>query len=119
MSRQRLAATRLLMQLLEAEGDLVSLPSGGECRDEIDLLILERLIRAAVRREWLRCPECHEQECPQGSRQSIGSAPFCCSSSFARLNGRDPKNPRDADKGDGCGDSMVAQSPSAISLPSN
>ena len=62
MSRQRLAATRLLMQLLEAEGDLVSLPSGGEYRDEIDLLILERLIRAAVRREWLRCPECHEQE---------------------------------------------------------
>lgn len=62
MSRQRLAATRLLMQMLEAEGDLVSLPSGGECRDEIDLLILERLIRAAVRREWLRCPECHEQE---------------------------------------------------------
>ena len=34
MSRQRLAATRLLMQLLEAEGDLVSLPSGGEYRDE-------------------------------------------------------------------------------------
>ena len=62
MSRQRLAATRLLMQMLEAEGDLVSLPSGGEYRDEIDLLILERLIRAAVRREWLRCPECHEQE---------------------------------------------------------
>ena len=62
MSRQRLAATRLLMQLLEAEGDLLSLPSGGEYREELDLLILERLIRSAVRREWLRCPECHEQE---------------------------------------------------------
>ena len=62
MSRQRLAATRLLMQLLEAEGDLVSLPSGGEYREVLDLLILEGLIRAAVRREWLRCPECHEQE---------------------------------------------------------
>lgn len=62
MSRQRLAATRLLVQLLESESDLVSLPTGGEYRDELELLIRERLIRSALRREWLRCPECHEQE---------------------------------------------------------
>ena len=27
---------------------------------------------------------------------------------FARENGRDPKKPREADKGLGCGDSMIA-----------
>src|ERR1700761_312767 len=49
----------------------------------------------------------------QGSCQSIGSASIFASSSLARLNGRDPKNPRDADSGDGCGDSMATQLPSA------
>ena len=33
--------------------------------------------------------------------------PSASSSSLARLNGRDPKNPRDADSGDGCTDSIV------------
>lgn len=62
MSQIRLATTRLLMQLVEAEGDLVSLPHGGENRDELGLLLKALLIRPAIRREWLRCPECHEQE---------------------------------------------------------
>lgn len=43
-----------------------------------------------------------------GSRQSIGSAPISCSNSLVRLNGRDPKNPRLADSGDGCADSILA-----------
>jgi hypothetical protein len=32
---------------------------------------------------------------------------------LARLNGREPKNPRDADSGEGCGDSIATQLPSA------
>src|ERR1700758_2452167 len=51
----------------------------------------------------------------QGSRQSTGCAPRSASSAFVRLNGREPKNPRCADSGDGCTDSMVAtrESPAA------
>ena len=41
--------------------------------------------------------------------------PSSVSSSLARLNGRDPKNPRDADSGDGCADSIAAQSVAAAS----
>ena len=39
----------------------------------------------------------------------MGSAPSWTSNSLARLNGRDPKNPRDADSGEGCGDSIATQ----------
>ena len=31
----------------------------------------------------------------------MGSAPISVNSAFERLNGRDPKNPRDADSGEG------------------
>ncbi|KDQ01029.1 hypothetical protein EN35_26030 [Rhodococcus qingshengii] len=44
--------------------------------------------------------------------QSTGSAPSPVKSSFARLNGREPKNPREAESGDGCADSMIGVSPS-------
>jgi hypothetical protein len=44
---------------------------------------------------WAQSPD-YEGRC-----QSIGSAPIFSSSSFARLNGREPKNPRDADSGEG------------------
>jgi hypothetical protein len=36
-----------------------------------------------------------------GSRQSIGAPPCSTSSSLARLNGREPKNPDRADSGEG------------------
>jgi putative transposase len=42
----------------------------------------------------------------QGSFQSIGSPPSSSSSSLTRLNGFEPKNPRSADIGEGCADSM-------------
>ena len=38
---------------------------------------------------------------PYGNRQSTGAAPCPASRSFARLKGREPKNPRSADIGDG------------------
>ena len=54
---------------------------------------------------------------PRRHRQSIGSAPIWASSSLARLNGREPKNPRDAESGDGCADSIVVHcSPVNIGL---
>ena len=46
-----------------------------------------------------------------GSDQSIGSAPWATSSSFARLNGFEPKNPRAADSGLGCADSITGVCP--------
>src|SRR5215472_5055224 len=42
----------------------------------------------------------------QGSFQSIGGAPCCFSNRLARLNGRDPKNPRSAELGLGWADSI-------------
>ena len=42
----------------------------------------------------------------QGSFQSTAAAPCFSSSSFARLNGREPKKPLCADSGLGCADSM-------------
>ncbi|CAM5738963.1 hypothetical protein SBADM41S_07572 [Streptomyces badius] len=42
-----------------------------------------------------------------GSRQSTGCAPWRSSSSFTRLNGREPKKPRSADMGEGCADSIA------------
>src|SRR5690625_3657358 len=39
-----------------------------------------------------------------GKTQSTGSAPICRSSSLAREKGREPKNPRLADSGLGCGE---------------
>ena len=38
---------------------------------------------------------------PQGRRQSTGAAPISVRIVFARLKGREPKNPREADSGDG------------------
>ncbi len=57
------------------------------------------------------CPQ--RDHAGQGSCQSIGSASIFASSSLARLNGRDPKNPRDADSGEGCRRSIATQLPSA------
>ena len=38
---------------------------------------------------------------PQGRRQSTGVAPISVRIVLARLKGREPKNPREADSGDG------------------
>ena len=45
--------------------------------------------------------------------QSTGSAPAATSSSLARLNGREPKNPLLADSGLGCAEAMIGVSPSS------
>ncbi len=37
----------------------------------------------------------------QGSDQSTGPAPWLTSEALVRLNGREPKKPRDADRGEG------------------
>ncbi len=42
---------------------------------------------------------------PYGRRQSTGAAPNVPSNSLVRENGRDPKNPREADNGEGWADS--------------
>ena len=51
------------------------------------------------------------------SDQSIGVAPDACSASLARENGREPKNPRDADNGLGCGLAICGMSPSIGASP--
>ena len=40
-------------------------------------------------------------------RQSIGSSPASTRAALVRENGREPKNPLEADNGDGCADSIT------------
>ena len=56
-------------------------------------------ISRSVRRQARICPQRLNR---YGRRQSTGAAPCAASSSFARLNGRDPKKPFAADSGLGC-----------------
>src|SRR5262249_58763132 len=65
---------------------------------------------AALQRDQALAPATHDGNRPAGPsgiRQSIGSRPAATRASLARENGRLPKNPLDADSGDGWGDSIT------------